>query len=72
MAAADFLSRYLTGPLPGPALGDAGPIWDEIRSAQVPSQLAPRSVELGQGPIESNWSNWLQAGPVLYHMSDAI
>ena len=43
----------------GPALGSAGPNWEQLRSAQVPSQLAPRSVELGPGP------NWLKAGPVL-------
>ena len=29
-----------------------GPYWEEFRSAQVPSQLAPRSIELGAiGPI---------------------
>ena len=44
----------------GPALGGAGPNWEQFQSAQVPSQLAPRSVELGAGP---NWSNWLKAGP---------
>ena len=31
----------------GPALGGAGPNWVQFQSAQVPSQLAPRSVELG-------------------------
>ena len=36
----------------GPPLGGAGPNWEPFRSAQVPSQLAPRSVELGAGP---NW-----------------
>ena len=36
----------------GPALGGAGPNWELFQSAQVPSQLAPRSVELGAGP---NW-----------------
>ena len=34
-----------------PALGDAGPNREHFRSAQVPSQLAPRSVELSVGPI---------------------
>ena len=33
----------------GPALGGAGPKWEQFRSAQVPSQLAPRSV------VGSNW-----------------
>ena len=28
----------------GPALGGAGPNWEQFQSAQVPSQLAPRSV----------------------------
>ena len=27
-----------------PALGGAGPNWDQFQSTQVPSQLAPRSV----------------------------
>ena len=27
-----------------------GPIWEQFRSAQVPSELAPRSVQLGAGP----------------------
>ena len=49
----------------GPALGGAASNWEQFRSAQVPSQLAPRSVELGTGPIGSNWYNWLKAGPVL-------
>ena len=40
------------GLLTGPALGGAGPNWEQFRSAQVPSQLAPRSIELGVGP---NW-----------------
>ena len=44
---------------PGPALGGAGPSWEQFRLAQVPSQLVPRSVELSAGP---NWSNWLKAG----------
>ena len=34
----------------GPALGGAGPNCEQFRSAQVPSQLAPRYVELGAGP----------------------
>ena len=46
----------------GPALGSAGPNWEQLRSGQVPSQLAPRSVELGPGP------NWLKAGPVCVHV----
>ena len=29
--------------VPGPALGGAGPNWEQFQSAQVPSQLAPRS-----------------------------
>ena len=33
----------------GPALGGAGPNREQFRSAQVPSQLAPRSVECGSG-----------------------
>ena len=41
----------------GPALGGAGPNWEQFRSAQVPSQLKPRSVELRARP------NWLKAGP---------
>ena len=28
----------------GPALGGAGPSWEQFQSAQVTSQLAPRSV----------------------------
>ena len=32
----------------GPALGGAGPNWEQFWSAQVPSQLALRSVELVQ------------------------
>ena len=48
----------------GPALGDVRPNREQFRSAQVPSQLAPRSVDLGAGPIGSNWSNWLNADPV--------
>ena len=36
----------------GPALGGAVSNWEQFRSVQVPSQLAPRSVELGAGP---NW-----------------
>ena len=50
---------------PVPALGGAWPIWEQFLSAQVPSQLAPRSVELVTGVlIGSNWSNGLKAGPV--------
>ena len=41
---------------PGPALRGAGPNWEQFRSAQVSSQLAPRSVELVAGP------NWEQIG----------
>ena len=41
----------------GPALGGAGPNWEQYRSAQVPSQLAPRAVELGAGP---NWEQLVQ------------
>ena len=52
----------------GPALGGAGPNWIQFRFAQVPSQLAPRSVELGAGPTGSNWSNGLKAGPVLHEV----
>ena len=33
------------------------PNWEPFRSAQVPSQLAPRSVELGAGP---NWEQLVQ------------
>ena len=36
----------------GPVLGGAGPNWKQFRSAQIPSQLPPRSTELGVGP---NW-----------------
>ena len=43
----------------GPALGGAGPNWEQFQSAQVPSQLAPRSVldkprvdyTLARGPL---------------------
>ena len=38
-------------------LGGAGPNWEQFRSAQVPSQLAPRSVELIAGP---NWEHLVQ------------
>ena len=41
----------------GPALGGAGSNWEQFQSAQVPSQLAPRSVELGAGP---NWEQLVQ------------
>ena len=34
---------------PEPALGGAGPNYEQFRSAQVPSQLAPMSVELDAG-----------------------
>ena len=40
-----------------PALGGAGPNWEQFRSAQVPSQFAPRSVELGAGPT---WEQLVQ------------
>ena len=43
---------------PGPALGGAGPNWEQFRSAQVPSQLVPRSVELS---AESNWEQFRSA-----------
>ena len=42
---------------PGPALGGAGPNLEQFRSAQVPSQHPPRSVELVAG---SNWEQWVQ------------
>ena len=41
----------------GPALGGVGPNWEQFRSAQVPSQLAPMSVELYAGP---NWEQLVQ------------
>ena len=41
----------------GPVLGGAGPNWEQFQSAQVPSQLAPRSVESGAGP---NWELLVQ------------
>ena len=41
----------------GQALGGAGPFWEQFRSAQVPSQLARKSVELGEGP---NWEQLVQ------------
>ena len=50
----------------GPTLGSAGPNFEHFRSAQVPSQLAPRSVELGAWP---NWDQLVQladAGPFFY------
>ena len=34
----------------GLTLGGAGPNWEQFQLAQVPSQHAPRSVELGAGP----------------------
>ena len=40
-----------------PALGGVGPNWEQFRSAQVPSQLAPRSVELDTGP---DWEHVVQ------------
>ena len=52
--------------LPGPVLGGAELNWEQFRSAKVPSQLATRSVELGTGPIGSNWFNCLMAGPDYY------
>ena len=44
-------------PPAGLALGGAGPNWEQFRSAQDPSQFAPRSVELGAGP---NWEQLVQ------------
>ena len=44
-----FFLPYLTLTLWAP-LGGAGPTWKQFQSAQVPSQLAPRSVEMGTGP----------------------
>ena len=41
----------------GPALGGTGPNREQFRSAHVPSQFAPRSVELGAGP---NWEQLVQ------------
>ena len=41
----------------GPALGGAGPNWEQFRSAQVASQLALKSVELVAGP---NWEQLVQ------------
>ena len=41
----------------GPALGGAGPNWEQFRLAEVPSQFAPRSVELAAGP---NWEQLIQ------------
>ena len=41
----------------GPVLGGAEPSWEQFRLAQVPSQLAPRTVELGAGP---NWEQLVQ------------
>ena len=41
----------------GPALGGAGPNWEQYWSAQVPSRLAPTSVELDAGP---NWEQLVQ------------
>ena len=41
--------------------GGVGPNWEQFWLAQVPSQLAPRSVELGVGP---NWEQfWLAQVP---------
>ena len=59
----DFETGDLPNLHPGPVLGGAGPDLEQFRSAQVPSQLAPRSVDLGAGPIGSNYSNWLKSGP---------
>ena len=33
----------------GPALGGAGHNWEQFRSTQVPSQLAPRVCRIGRG-----------------------
>ena len=41
----------------GPALGGAGPKWEQFRSAQLPCHLTARSVESGAGP---NWEVWLR------------
>ena len=41
----------------GPALGGARHILEQFHSAQVPSQLAPRSVELDVGPY---WEQLVQ------------
>ena len=41
----------------GSALVGAGPNWEQFRAAQVPSHLAPRSVELGAVP---NWEQLVQ------------
>ena len=42
---------------PWSTLGGAGPNWEKFQSAQVPSQLAPRSLELNAGP---NWEQLVQ------------
>ena len=42
---------------PGPTLGGVGPNWEQFRSAQVLSQLALKSVELGAG---TNWEQLVQ------------
>ena len=52
-----FATRSRLFVRPGPALGGAGPNWEQFRSAQVPSQLAPRSVEVGAG---LNWEQLVQ------------
>ena len=44
------------------ALDGVGPYWEQFWSTQVPSQLAPKSVE--RVPIGSNRSYWLKAGLV--------
>ena len=46
---------------PGPALGSAGPNWEQFQSAQVPSQLEPRSVLVGTRQDESRLHS--MAGP---------
>ena len=53
------------------ALVGAGPNWEQFRSAQVPSQLAPRSVVLGAGPnweqmVQLGWGNWETVFTCLY------
>ena len=54
----DRQSFYLClfAPLPGPALGGAEPNWEQFRSAQIPSQTAPRSVIFWtRDPIGNNF-----------------
>ena len=52
-----FVRKAKKSKLTKPALGGAGPNWEQFRSAHIPSQLAPRSVELGAGP---NWEQLVQ------------